>query len=524
MLEDFTDIILHGLCLDFLKKLPDNSVDSIVSDPPYGLGTKQPNTAEIIAYLQGETDLDTGGDFMGKDWSIPGIPVWKECFRVLKPGGHLLAFGGTRTWDLISMGLRAAGFENRDTIADDHPALQWKQGQGFPKSLNVSKAIDRKAGAEREVIGTYRVGGNALTPIKEKGGTFVTGAPNSPSGDLEITAPATEEAEKWDGWGTALKPSWEPILVFRKPVAGTVVDNVSEHGTGAINIDATRVYTDWDEPDRPESWRQSGHTKKPDAQKIAAPPGQGITTHPKGRWPPNSVMTHAEGCRRVGTKKVKNIGGSSRHTALGMMNDDGWEPKPQPILRNRDKDGFEEVNAWECVEGCPVRALDEQTGVTTSGAMKREVPAYEGESNTKFLRGQSGPSNQHGDSGGASRFYPQFEGAPFFYTGKATKKEATLDGRVENVHPTRKPVKLMRWLVKLVTPPGGLVLDPYCGSGSTLVAAVEEGFHYLGFEKDDVYWADACKRLGIVVQEAAEKQAAIEAEQEEANLFEEICG
>lgn len=454
-MSSFENTVILGSCLEVLKGLPDNTFHSIVMDPPYGLGTKEPTVEEISAYLQG-ADLDTGGDFMGKKWEIPSVLVWHELFRVLRPGGHLLTFGGTRTWDLISLGARAAGFEYRDTIPDifpDLPGLMWMYGQGFPKSLNVSKAIDKDLGVEREVIGTYRVSGNALTPTSVKGGTYVTGAPNSPAGDLEITKAGSEEAAQWEGWGTALKPSWEPILMYRKPLDGTVLNNIRKWGCGAINIDGTRVFTDWDEPDRPESWKASGHTAKPDAEKIAAPPGHGITTHPGGRWPPNVLLAHTGSC---------------------------------------DAEGL------NCVEGCPVKALDKQTG-----ELKTNPGQVTSKMSSMGYHGGSGSARQVvADSGGASRFFPQF--TPFLYEGKVTKKEATLDGEIENDHPTKKPIALMQWLVKLVTPKGGIVLDPYCGSGSTLHAAELEGVRWTGIERDEDSHKTATERMKIVFQKEQE--------------------
>jgi site-specific DNA-methyltransferase (adenine-specific) len=496
------DEIILGDCLDVLKKLPDASVDSICTDPPYGLGTREPTTEEIIAYLQG-AELNTGGDFMNKRWRVPSVAIWKECFRVLKPGGHLLSFGGTRTFDLISVGIRAAGFECRDTIAE-FGALSWIQGMGFPKSLNISKEIDKRAGAKREVIGTYRVGGNALTSTKEKGGTYVTGAPNSPPGDLEITAPATEEAKKFDGWGTALKPSWEPILVFRKPLQeSTIVDNVLKHGTGGLNIDATRVKGVAEKPGSMRSYRR--FDDKGDEPDLVEPP----EPHAGGRWPPNSVFVHADGCKKIGTKTVSgdnrgNPGGTRPGGFVGVGADSG-DSKPNARVYGDSK-----IDKWECIEGCPVRALDEQTGTLTSGQVADGVMR-----NTTGGGGYHGnfgavPLTGYGDSGGASRFFPQFEGqvppeAPFFYTGKATKREATLDGQVPSSHPTRKPLSLMLWLVKLVTRPGGTVLDPFCGSGTTCVAAAELGMHFIGIEKDPEYHANAQKRVAIVHQKAQEE-------------------
>jgi len=531
--------IVLGDCLDVLKQLPDNSIDSVVTDPPYGLGNHEPTVEEIIAYLQGES-LAHGGDFMGANWEIPSVAIWRECFRVLKPGGHLLSFGGTRTWDLISLGLRAAGFENRDTIAEDHPGLQWKHGQGFPKSLNIGKAIDKSKGAEREVLG-HREGGFGNKPGNEGGGEDETAlwlnkAPTTKdvrtnaSSTVPVTAPATLEAEQWEGWGTALKPSWEPILVFRKPVEGTITENVLKHGTGGINIEGTRVRhaspEDFEKHkamvDRlkeqggslGDSWKNSSDLSGANEVKTA------------GRWPPNAVMVHAEGCKRVGTMRVTPRSGS--HAANGSSSERSYPSRGLVYAPAGNKtttspiaeDGFETVEAWECVEGCPVKALDEQTGVTSSGAMKREVPAYEGESITGFLRGQSGPSNQHGDSGGASRFFPQFEGqappeAPFLYTGKATKREATIDGQVPNKHPTKKPLALMQWLVRLVTPKKGICLDPFCGSGSTCVAAIEEGMRFIGIEKDADFYADTVKRVRFVLQKE-------QGEQDQRDMFDEL--
>ena len=234
---EFENRVLRGACLEVLKDIPDNTFDAVVMDPPYGLGSKEPTVEKIVAYLQG-ADLDTGGDFMGKKWEIPSVLVWQELFRVLKPGGHVLTFGGTRSWDLISMGARAAGFEYRDTIADEYPsfpALQWLYGQGFPKSHNISKAIDKDLGSEREVVDTKRSGLSMNTRLNDDGWH---NAGTGESGKwVPVTASASDEAREWEGWGTALKPAWEPILMYRKPLDGTVVQNIRKWGTGAINID-----------------------------------------------------------------------------------------------------------------------------------------------------------------------------------------------------------------------------------------------------------------------------------------------
>ncbi len=503
--------ILLGDCLEILKTLPDASVDAVVTDPPYGLGPKEPTMEEIVAYLNG-SELDTGGDFMGRDWSIPPVAVWKECLRVLKPGGHLLSFGGTRTFDLISIGIRAAGFDSRDTVASffGSEVLAWLHGQGFPKSLNISKALE-KAGAPPEVV------------------------------------------ERWRGYGTALKPAWEPILVFRKPLEGTVLENVTEHLIGGFSIDALRIGQGTG-GGRDGELSQNKQYSTVGSTNFAMTPGP-RGGDARGRWPANIILVHAHDCKVVGTQKVP----------APVINrfDDGMKPfgdgagHAYTSTQTGDADGMEEIPVYECVDGCPVKMLDDQSGMTTSGAMKREVEAYEGESVTGFLRGRSGPSNQHGGSGGASRFFGQIQpDAPFLYTGKVSRRErnegivraerddykdfvflalredvpptvmpfiesswpkdlpppdstsfredqvpdsvksffeeVTLDS---NKHPTVKPKALMQWLVKLVAPKDAVVLDPYCGSGTTCMAAWEVGCQFIGIDRDPIAKETAERRV-----------------------------
>lgn len=429
---EFVDRILFGECLKILPRLPSNTYDSYVSDVPYGLGDKDPTLEEIVAYLQG-ADLVTG-DFMGKDWNIPSIPIWREVYRVLKPGAHVLVFGGTRTFDLISMGLRAAGFENRDTIAHDHPALQWKQGQGMPKSHDIGKAVAKKTGATDSHVGE----------------------------------------------GTALKPSWEPILVFRKPIEKTLAYNAQKYGTGGLNIDASRV---------PHAGASDFEKHKSGVDAIKARGGSMANSWKNssdlsgandvtsaGRWPPNAVMTHSPECQK---------------------GDSGWA----------------------CIEDCPVRQLDIQSGpmkATLAGLADPNVahahPGIDTTTDSSFFgKPRSHLGTVYADEGTASRFHPQFEGQnpvspPFLYCAKAAKKETSLGGRILNDHPTRKPLKLMRWLLKLVTPKGGLVLDSFCGSGSTLHAAVLEGFHYTGVDRWDHAYKIATQRMKLVHEDLADQQ------------------
>lgn len=195
--------VFHGDSAEVLRTFPDECLDACVSDPPYGLGTKEPTGPEIDAYVAGTSRLDTGGDFMGKSWDIPTVALWREVYRALKPGAVVMAFAGTRTLDLMAAGIEAAGFRYVGTLG-------WLHGQGFPKSLNVGKALDRMAGAEREVVGSNP----NHRPISGVAYEGVYAGKNT--GSPVVTAPATPEAQRWDGWGTALKPAWEPVLVFTK--------------------------------------------------------------------------------------------------------------------------------------------------------------------------------------------------------------------------------------------------------------------------------------------------------------------
>lgn len=354
--------IAVGDCRSVLAEVPDASVDAVVTDPPYGL-SKAPDVAEVLGHwLTGDDYHHTGSGFMGKSWDsfVPGPAVWRECLRVLKPGGHLLCFAGTRTFDLMGISLRLAGFDIRDTI-------EWLHGEGFPKSTNVSKSIDKARGP----------------------------------------APG-DAAKQWEGWGTALKPAHEPIIMARKPLAGTVAANVLALGTGAINIAASRVGLD----------------------RVG------------GRFPANLIFSHDQNCDDV------------------------------------------------CIKGCPVRTLDEQSGIrpgfagggTKGAGFRRRYVGDETVPNTDL------PAQTYGDTGGASRF---------FYCAKTSKAErhAGLPAGSANSHPTVKPVALMRYLVDMVTQPGGVVLDPFMGSGSTGVAGVAGRFQFVGIDADAGYVEIARHRL-----------------------------
>jgi hypothetical protein len=348
--------VIHGDSVESMRSMPEASIDAIVTDPPYGLG------------------------FMGKAWDdLPPGEEWaRECLRVLKPGGHLLAFGGSRTWHRLAVAVEDAGFEIRDSIA-------WLYGSGFPKSLDVSKAIDKAAGAEREVIGDkFDRPGYHLRGQVSGTGAFGRGiSENTPETRLAaatITAPATPEAEQWQGWGTALKPAFEPIIVGRKPLAGTVAANVLTHGTGALNIGGSRTGT------------------------------ESFTAHGGG----------ATGDHRIYHGDRKNGQGI-------------------PAL---ERGANPRVGRWP-------------TNVVLDDSQAAEI-------------------------GDPAKFFPTFR-----YESKAPKRERPVVDGV--AHPTVKPLGLMRWLVRLVTPPGGVVLDPFAGSGTTLEAAKLEGFAAVGIEREAEY-------------------------------------
>jgi site-specific DNA-methyltransferase (adenine-specific) len=381
-----------------LRTLADSSVDAVVTDPPYGLA------------------------FMGKRWDydVPAVDVWAECLRVLKPGGHLLAFGGTRTYHRMAVRIEDAGFEIRDMIA-------WVYGSGFPKSLDVSKAIDKAAGAEREVVGVSSVTGARHSRTMDDGnkGNRRTYQNEEPVINT-ITAPATDAARQWSGWGTALKPAMEPITVARKPLIGTVAENVLAHGTGGINVDGCRVATDpaMDDPrlGGAGTWSSDKMAKNVYEGGYA---GDRVGSSPLGRWPANLIHDGSE-------EPTNLLGDAARFF---------YCPKASKADRDEGCEGLEFRTAGEMVD--------------------RE-------------EGSAGIQNPRAGAG------------------------RTGGGR--NAHPTVKPVALMRYLCRLVTPPGGVVLDPFTGSGSTGKAAILERFNFIGIEREAEYVEIAKARI-----EAAKK-------------------
>lgn len=472
-------LVWEGDCREYLASLPGNSADAVVTDPPYELG------------------------FMGQAWDRSGIAFdpafWAEALRILKPGGHLLAAGIGRTHHRMMVAIEDAGFEVRDCIYHIF-------GSGFPKSLDISKAVDKMKGGERPVAGCYVPPDGGAWNLRQAGDPSAPGSGGmfTASGrrTLDVTTPATEEAMSWEGWGTSLKPAVEIWVLARKPLSEkSVAENVLKWGVGALNIDGCRIsYRGKVDPRTfGGNWR---------ADKTAANVyGDGWKGDPRGvsslgRWPANLVLTHPEDCKFKGCKRVKGITGGTGEASRKASNVFGWHSAPAGNYA--DEDGMEWAEDWECVAGCPVREIDEQSGILKSGFMaagteRSNLRGYRGAMPAATLR------DTHGDSGGASRF---------FYCAKASRSERwgfckecgvafpapevavhRAKGHQVVVHPTQKPLQLMRWLVRLVTPPGGLILDPFAGSGTTLAAAVAEGFRAVGCERDPEYAAIARARL-----------------------------
>lgn len=411
--------LILGDCLEKLKDLADNSVDSIVTDPPYGLS------------------------FMGKKWDydVPSVDIWKECYRVLKHGGHLLAFGGSRTYHRLAVNVEDAGFEIRDQI-------MWIYGSGFPKSHNIGKSVDKKLGNERETVGVSKAGKTALG---QNSGW------NSHENKTKIDI--TKGSSQWEGWGTALKPAHEPIVMARKPLSEkTVVNNVLKWGTGGINIDDSRIQHD--EPLKTTNRTKKGNTWNDKNSGFRNNLPNLASASPSGRFPANVIFDEEAG-----------------------------------------------------------KILDEQTGIIKSGMLKKGTKRLKSSNpNTSFLQGTRTVANDsYGDKGGASRFFycaktskkdrdegmKEFEEKKWvqFSTKNNTSGEASNWSKerqtsYKNIHPTVKPTKLMAYLVNLVTPKNGIVLDPFMGSGSTGKACVQKGFDFIGIEMQEEYMDIAKARIG----------------------------
>lgn len=404
ILEQMTESVIQADCLEYLKTLPDNSLDAVVTDPPYELG------------------------FMGKTWDNTGIAnsveLWSQVLRVLKPGGHLLSFGGTRTYHRMASAIEDAGFEVRDMV-------EWVYGSGFPKSLNIGKAVDKLQGNERKTVGLKR-GANRLINQAPNGRRNGNGTWGNETGRSPYLDKGTSE---WEGWGTALKPAHEPIVLARKPIEKglSVAENCLKWGTGGIDIDGSRVSGEITTINILKKWSGFGQEKQPEYK-------QEINS--SGRFPANLIHDNSEEVREC----------------------------------------FPEAgNGWKRNYGEDYRGKQYGGGSFGGGG-------YLGNST-------------YADSGNASRFFKSI-----LYYPKASKKERN-EGMEEsrNTHPTVKPVALMEYLIQMVTKQGQTILDPFAGSGTTLVAAFKTGRGYIGIEKEEQYIPiinarlEGCKKSGATI-------------------------
>lgn len=416
--QDDAVTLYHGDCLEVLRTLPNCSIDAIVTDPPYGLS------------------------FMGKRWDydVPSVEVWAECLRVLKPGGYLLAFAGTRTQHRMAVRIEDAGFEIRDMIA-------WVYGSGFPKSLDVSKAIDKVSGAEREVVGFDPVAAKRTAAVR----TAAYGDYKGQAGD--ITAPATDAAREWQGWGTALKPALEPITLARKPLIGTVAENVLEHGTGGINVDGCRVGTE--RIISTKGLGQNTNLNDDNWKGIGSKPDPTVSV---GRWPANLLHDGSEEVVRLFPDTGKSIGGQCSHVGMHNMRGDEkptWKGDP----------GYGDSGSAARFFYCAKASKADRDEGCEGLEIRQTI-------------GGGGTNDPNGDD--------------------VCGKYGSVKSPARNHHPTVKPTDLMRYLCRLVTPPGGIVLDPFTGSGSTGKGAVLEGFRFVGIEREADYMEIAVARIKAV--------------------------
>ena len=430
--------LINADCIEAMKAMPDNSVDSIVTDPPYELG------------------------FMGKSWDASGIAfnveVWREALRVIKPGGHLIAFSGSRTYHRMAVAIEDAGFQIRDQI-------MWVYGSGFPKSHNIAKQLDKLAGVKGEVIGEKT--GKGYSSQQEKNlehgfREYKAGLPHEHA-DLNEYALASDEAKQWDGWGTALKPAHEPMVLARKPVIGTVANNVLTFGVGGLNIDGSRVGSE-------------GGTKLVEGDFVPVPEEEkvyglghknyafGKPVEGLGRFPANFIH---DGSDEVVALFPSNVRGGAGATNIGLVSFD---------VSNKNLG----------------QKLTSQAGLADSGSAARFFYCAKASKRDRNegLEGFEAKRDHDGRADGG--------------VGGDNPRNRTNNAKL-NHHPTVKPVTLMQYLVRLVTPPNGIVLDPFMGSGSTGKACAYEGFEFIGIDQSAEYVAIAQARIDFALADKSDE-------------------
>lgn len=411
---DWSARLILGDCIEAMQTLEPESIDAVVCDPPYGIefmGKDWDSFGANKARIGRGGSLKDGNG--GDRWEKPrpqayiaGVAFQQWCeewagavYRILKPGGHLLAFGGTRTYHRLAVGLEDADFEIRDSI-------HWMYGSGFPKSRDISKAIDAHLDVERPVIGQA----TGIDPIATRpgfAGAAHSRVPNQQK-TYDLTGPGSEEAAQWEGWGTGLKPAHEPVVLARKPFIGTVAENVMEYGTAGLNVTATRVGETGGQKAGPRPTGEARKRASEHASTSFPPQAEYTIALDAGRWPANVVLSHSPDCKGNGATNTDVL----------------------------------------CVPGCPVAALN----AAVAGS------------------------------------------ASFYYIAKPRTRER-VGGTMRNLHPTVKPIDMMRYLVRLITPPGGIVLDPFLGSGTTGCAAMAEGFRFVGIEKEQESFDTSLARI-----------------------------
>jgi len=505
-----THKIICADCIEAMKEIDDNSIDSCVTDPPYGLEFMGKEWDKLWAkrdgliqnlpdrnygtnpYLQAKVNKYVAGK-EAQEWHYQWAT---ELYRVMKPGAYILVFGGTRTYHRMVCAVEDAGFEIKDMIL-------WLYGEGFPKSLDISKAIDKGLGrlGEREVVGRlYEPSGTHACPMDwEK--------PNNLKKGL-ITAPATPEAQKWEGFGTALKPACEPIVLAKKPISEhNIAQNVLKWGTGGLNIDGCRIsYRSNRDLEGAKvgfkyvGWKHSGNRKEE------------MTTleynlaNQQGRFPANVILECCcEDNELIEGKALGNQGHWSKNKVTGYGNFGGGKYEYQGVDKKDDMRCLIHTNP-----NCVCKMLDEQSGVLTShGGGSCIFGGIFG--NKKPITDKSAMERFKNDRGGASRFFYQAKASQderWFYC-KICKRAYPMkerDNHIHNApdnakyqylefHPTQKPLQLIRYLIRLVTPPNGTLIDPFMGTGTTIVAAEKEGFNSIGIDNKFEYCEIAIKRI-----------------------------
>jgi DNA modification methylase len=518
----------NGDCLQVMAGMPENSIDTIITDPPYGLA------------------------FMGKEWDhgVPGIPFWAEALRVSKPGGILLAFGGTRTVHRLACAIEDAGWEIRDR-------MQWIYGSGFPKSHNISKAIDKAAGAEREVVGYSKGHRNNAPP------TAMVGAPHSGNGS--ITAPATDAAQLWDGYGTALKPAHEPIIVAMKPLDGTFAQNALTHGVAGLWVDGGRVTGqlpnnkthDTIDPERGISWADEKNLISTIVS-IAESATKAIEQGNRLNFAIENAVSHLSGEQK---KTLSDMSKMDISCFVGRLVEAVSESENISTFLSIDTSG--KSTTGEMFHQAMLSTISTRTGKiialkTLSLCHEQTIQDYIGRYTKAMTSAGQLTQNGQGRAAAPSGRWPSnlihdgsdevLAGLPdnasrFFYCAKASRSErnAGLDGMEEqkrdasrnteqpsmnggsgnpynrgaqtvtNFHPTVKPLALMSYLARLTkTPTNGTVLDPFMGSGTTGVACVQQGRNFIGIELDADYTEIARRRIEHAEQaQTAERQLSL---------------